>query len=743
MKHKEAAHLLAFLNLNVFFVIPAIIYVFNIDQWNYDYWLVVFFSAFGVFSFLILFIIYYIIRKFSNKFSKIFVYSFFSLGLIIILNDLLSPLKLGLLDGSRIHSDEPIFNTILELVITLGATFLVWFSIKDQRTYINLIIKSSYLITFGLIISILIINTSNKLDNFERLKTDKNQVIKSLPNIYHFHIDGMQTDYFLRYIHNNPEIKNTLSGFTLYEKNIANYPSTMLSLPSYLTSTTHLEGRFDKWLESYDDGLIKKLKNSGYNLIHSSNAPYRSKYFDEIIAIPELLKRYNGAQHLSIVEFTRIWFARIAPNFLTNESLPLGKSFGKRIFYIINPSQDADIALTMEDGTAALSGILLFEDMIKDINYYSKDNQYIFMLNSILHDGYVSSPECTIEETDFPVAKRYYRQLECTMNLIKEFVSILRSINKYDNSLIIIHGDHGSHFAGQLLDIESGSFKTNTNNKEAPYDESIASYSLSSIESKARALLMIKPVESFGDLKVSYKKTQLLDIYPTIMGQLKINNLKNIEGLDIYKDNLKNRSRYFYYMAGNRYDTQVGKFHTMYPIYNKGSGVLSLASKEMGKTTAYSFFKNSVNVKKYKDIKFYYSMVDGEIITDVEWVFLDGIDLFNNWGAWTNSKKIIIAFYPEDKISENYEKLVLKISDININNINNQISSKFFFNNKLIGSLDFAAPKGQYSFPKIVEFPLPRDAVIEGSPNIFEIHIENGNFKDSLLGLGLVEVSLR
>ena len=743
MKHKEAGHLLAFLNLNVFFVIPAIIYIFNFNQWNYDHWLVVFFASFGVFSFLILFIIYFIIQKFSNKFSKIFVYSIFSLGLIIILNDLLSPLQLGLLDGSRMHSDEPVFNTILELVITLGVTFLVWFSIKNQRNWINLIIKSSYFITLGLIISILIINTSNKLDNPERLKSDKNEVIKSLPNIYHFHIDGMQTDYFLRYIHNNPEIKNILSGFTLYEKNIANYPSTMLSLPSYLTSTTHLEGRFDKWLESYDDGLIKKLKNSGYNLIHSSNAPYRSKYFDEIIAIPELLKRYTGAQHLSIVEFTRIWLARLAPNFLTNESLPLGKSFGKRIFYIINPNQDVDIALTMEDGTAALSGILLFEDIIEDIDYYSKDNQYIFMLNSILHDGYVSSSECTLEETDFPVAKRYYRQLECTMNLIKEFVAVLRSINKYDNSLIIIHGDHGSHFAGQLLDTETDSFETNTKNKEYPYDESIGADSLSSIESKARALLMIKPVKSFGEFKVSYKKTQLLDIYPTIMGQLKMDNLKNIEGLDIYKDNFKNRSRYFYYMAGNRYDTQIAKFHTMYPVYDKRSGVLSLIPKEMGKTTVDSFFKRGKNAKKYKDIKFYYSMVDGEVITDVEWVFLDGIDLFNSWGAWTNNKKITIAFYPEDKISVNYKKLVLKISDININNINNKGTSKFFFNNKLIGSLDFTASKDQYSFPMIIEFPLLKDAVIEDSPNIFEIHIENGNFKDSFLGFGLIELSLR
>ena len=194
MKHKEAAHLLAFLNLNVFFVIPAIIYVFNIDQWNYDYWLVVFFSAFGVFSFLILFIIYYIIRKFSNKFSKIFVYSFFSLGLIIILNDLLSPLKLGLLDGSRIHSDEPIFNTILELVITLGATFLVWFSIKDQRTYINLIIKSSYLITFGLIISILIINTSNKLVLFQAITCCKSAPLVGSPPSKPSLIFGLQYD---------------------------------------------------------------------------------------------------------------------------------------------------------------------------------------------------------------------------------------------------------------------------------------------------------------------------------------------------------------------------------------------------------------------------------------------------------------------------------------------------------------------------------------------------------------------
>ena len=372
------------------------------------------------------------------------------------------------------------------------------------------------------------------------------------------------------------------------------------------------------------------------------------------------------------------------------------------------------------------------------------------MLNSILHDGYVSSPQCTIEETSFPVSKRYYRQLECTMNLLQEFISELKRMNQYENSLIIIHGDHGSHFAGQLLNANGSTFETNFDDNQSPYDEKIASYPLKSIEAKARALLMIKPISSIGELKISDKETQLLDIYPTIVGQLKMTTPDNIKGLDIYKNNFKNRSRYFYYLAGNRFDTQVSDFYKMSPEYDVKSGILSLRANEKGKTTFESFFKNAEKIKKYKDIKFYYSNIDGNIVTDVDWVFLDGIDLFRHWGAWTNSKIVSIGFIPEKKASGDYKKMILKISDINFNK-NNQINSKFYLNNKLVGGLQFDLPKNQYSFPKIVEFTLPENIIIKDKPNIFQIYIESTNSDMNFtidgnietLYLGLVELSLR
>jgi hypothetical protein len=528
----------------------------------------------------------------------------------------------------------------------------------------------------------------------------------------------------------------------------------MLSLPSFLTSTTHLNGRFDKWLKKYDEGLLRELKQVGYKLIHNSNAPYRSKYFDEIIAIPELLKKYDGAEHLSIVEYTRIWLAKITPNFLTNESLLIGKSLGKSFFQKLNPEHDMDIALTIEDGTAALSGILLFKDMITDIDYYTDTNQYVFSLNSILHDGYVSSPECTIEEKPgFPLAKRYYRQLECAMMLVEEFVHKLKSLDRYDNSLIIIHGDHGSHFVGQLLESEGSSFATNMDSThDSPYDSSIGMHKLSALESNARALLMIKPFFSKGEMKISSVPTQLLDIYPTIMGQLGVDNLKDIEGIDIFANKkLMNRQRYFYYMRASRHETQIKNYHKMVPKYDKESGILSLISKSKGKTTPISFFKNAENVRKYKDIRFYFTYKDGNIFTDTGWIFFNGMDIFNHWGAWTKSEKVTIAFIPEDTKSEEYSNITLKINDVFINDQNPKITANFILNKTLIGSLVFNNPKTQYSFPQTVEFKLPNNIILMDQPNILEIDIEGTNSERHLgisadlrkLGLALVELSLR
>ena len=52
MKYKQAAHLLAFFSVAIFVIAPGTLYLFNHDQWNYDYWLVLYFSALGAVSFI-------------------------------------------------------------------------------------------------------------------------------------------------------------------------------------------------------------------------------------------------------------------------------------------------------------------------------------------------------------------------------------------------------------------------------------------------------------------------------------------------------------------------------------------------------------------------------------------------------------------------------------------------------------------------------------------------------------------
>ena len=214
MRYKEAANFLAFFNLSIFLLIPGILYLFNSNQWNYDFWLVLFFISFGLINFIALSIFYFLINKFSKKLSIIFIYSIFSLGLIILLNDLISPLQLGLLDGSAMFSDEPLLYTCIELLIILTVVFLVWFSIKKRTIWLDLIIRSVYFISLGLIISIFVVNNLSNFNNFKKISKNNSKIVKVLPNVYHFHIDGMQTDYFLRYIKNNPQIKDIFSGFT-------------------------------------------------------------------------------------------------------------------------------------------------------------------------------------------------------------------------------------------------------------------------------------------------------------------------------------------------------------------------------------------------------------------------------------------------------------------------------------------------------------------------------------------------
>ena len=224
-----------------------------------------------------------------------------------------------------------------------------------------------------------------------------------------------------------------------------------------------------------------------------------------------------------------------------------------------------------------------------------------------------------------------------------------------------------------------------------------------------------------------------------------------VEGIDIFNEIVSyNRPRYFYYMNVSAVATQVSNVHAMTPQYDKKTSALKLITENIGKTTAQSFFENSEDVKKYKDINLFYTIKDNKITTDIAWVFLDGIGTLNDWGAWTIGDNTTIAFIPKNISIGAYKKLSLKIMGAFVNDKNQQISAKLYLNKKLIGSLDFTSPKNQHSFPKTFDFRLPKNLLLKGKPNIFEIKMLGTNSEKNLgigsdtreLGLAISKLSL-
>ena len=148
-----------------------------------------------------------------------------------------------------------------------------------------------------------------------------------LPNIYLIHLDGYQTDYFLKYL-NETNSESKFDGFTFYKNNIVNYPFTHPSILSYLTSSQYNGATRKEWREKLSESLFVKAKNNGYKVKYYGDESYKYLIdYDEHISTHDVLKA-NNIFHPLIINFIQLSLAKNLPNYLTNESLSFGKKIG-------------------------------------------------------------------------------------------------------------------------------------------------------------------------------------------------------------------------------------------------------------------------------------------------------------------------------------------------------------------------------------------------------------------------------
>lgn len=145
----------------------------------------------------------------------------------------------------------------------------------------------------------------------------------------------------------------------------------------------------------------------------------------------------------------------------------------------------------------------------------------------------------------------YDEQAEAYARIVGAFLNELRRIGAYDNSLIIIAGDHGS---GRSRDLY---VQPDSPERTAELDRTATERDFQHDKARGLPLLLVKRLGATGDLRTSQAPASLVDIPATVFAELRLNvplpgpaiwGQGNFRGMSVFDLN-ENQSRVRYYGA--------------------------------------------------------------------------------------------------------------------------------------------------------------------------------------------------
>jgi len=143
------------------------------------------------------------------------------------------------------------------------------------------------------------------------------------------------------------------------------------------------------------------------------------------------------------------------------------------------------------------------------------------------------------------------------------------------------------------------------------------------------------------------------------------------------------------------------------------------------------FFSKKFNKYNQGKIKLFYETKNEKIITYVDDIFIDGMDIINHWGSWTKDNKVTFALKLPENRKLNF--LSFDILDAFVNEKNETLSAKFFLNKKQIGKVSYNYQNK--NFPNKIKFEINQKNIYKDKYNLIEILIE-GAISEKKLNIG-------
>lgn len=553
---KDMLYVSFFLAFTLLFFGPYHLYFYNVLEYQF-YYTELFIRLFILSLFLTaIFLVIIILLQKIVAYEKI-IATVFAIALLFWLQGNVLVWEYGQFDGKQVNWDDKIHFGLIDSSIWL--VFLVVAFWKSSWLYrIARIGSIIFILVQSASLCILFLQTP--LSNFTRFEEDNSSMFtfSREKNVIVFLLDSFQTDIFKEITSEDSYYKKIFDGFTYFPNSVSGYPSTYPSIPLILTGKYYDNSipiqEFIK-KEYAINSVPKRLKENGYHVYLNRAGTYVP--FDTTIAsnfieksdigsfnFKELIPLIDGAFFRYFPHFTkRIFFNKTLGN-LTNWS---GESETHRDLRFLNNIKKN-------------SKLDSFDKTFKFYHFFG--THVPFRLNSDLEYEELEINRFGLKE-----------QAKAILKIVGESFEVMKNLEIWDNSMIIILADHG------LGTPEAPSV---TANKNMAY---------------LNPLMLVKPFDDRGEMKTSNAPVHLSDIPKTIFSELGLsNNYSGYSMLELDESLLRVR-RYLSFdwqrfgVWGNLFLPEMKEF------FVTGDSWLSSSWKE---THVVYLPNQKVNLEKYK-----------------------------------------------------------------------------------------------------------------------------------------------
>lgn len=494
-----------YLSFSIFFFLPSLLYYQNFLNFTFSF-SDIYIQLIGlatIFFFIILIILLAIPESVTEK-SLVFLSIF---GLIIWFQATVFIWNYGPFDGSPKQWDNFFLNGIIELIVYLG---LIVVGIRKYRViyrYSNIILGALFITQIAIIAPMIINSPEEPIYKGYTYSIENQFDFSPTENVIIIVLDSFQSNIFQEILDEDRSIKDEFPGFIYYKNSAGGYPYTSLAIPTLLSGEFYLNNEtFSDYLrdKAYPKFITTVLKQAGYDVDFYSNYYPHPSIASNIEKLP---LSFNTVKPLLTLAGLRIspHFVKIA---IYNDVIPL-----------LTSSSNKNLKLEFYNNMLINSRVANMEKIFKF--YHLGTPHAPYTLNA------------SLQEENLPNDREGYKEYaRAALVILKGLTYKLQELGIYNNSVLIVVGDHGACFSS----VE----------KSVPLE---INHNITQKMGCGLPLVLIKPFNKSGPMESSENPVSLSDIPITVMFMVNLSQgtYEEYSGIPIYPDNtIKNRTRRYY-----------------------------------------------------------------------------------------------------------------------------------------------------------------------------------------------------